>query len=309
MKFTLSRSVEINKSLAEVRALVANFEKWPLWSPWTVVEPDHQRKVSGDAGVVGHFMSWEGKNIGSGEMEMTESTDNCLKYDLRFLAPWKSTAKTSFDFEKTKTGGTKVTWNMEGSMPFFLFFMISTMKSWIEMDYDRGLAMLKGVAENGKVNAQTTNEGIVDFEGFKFVGLKHTSSATDMKVNMPMLFERLMLDLQKKGARARHWITVYPKIKMAKKLFTYIAGASIEDLGDKSLGDDYIINEIPTGKMLKITHKGSYKYLGNAWSMGMMVVRGQKMKQTGYPFEYYHNNPDETPEDELVTDIYFPVKA
>jgi len=52
---------------------------------------------------------------------------------------------------------TKVTWTMNGCVPIFLFFMIGMMKAWIGMDYERGLMMLKELAEKGKVDALTRN--------------------------------------------------------------------------------------------------------------------------------------------------------
>lgn len=310
MKYHLSRSITIDAPVKKVRPHVADFNKWEAWSPWDVVDPDQKSKSEGKPGEVGHKMSWEGEITGSGKMAIEKVEGDNFYHDLEFLAPFKSKAKTSV-LLKEEGGKTKVTWTMDSSMPFFLFFMVKTMKSWIEMDYDRGLRMLKAVVEKGKVNAKTTNEGVVDFEGFGYVGLQNTAHADEMPKKMSKDFEKLMKDLEKNSVKAEKWICVYPKVKMAKKLFTWVASASDENLKDKDLGSEYVKGEIKSGKMLKIRHKGSYQFLGNAWSMGMMYVQSKKkegMKQGDKPFEFYVNSPVDTKEEDLITEIYFPLK-
>lgn len=303
MKFSLSRNKTINKPLSEVRPLIADFNNWQQWSPWSIIEPGHGLQVSGSPGEVGHTMEWDGKVIGAGKNTIKSVTDTEVTYNLDFLSPYKSSSVTAFTFSE-ENGATTVTWSMETSMPWFLFLMIPMMKSWIEMDYDRGLTMLKAVAEAGGVNATTSNEGIVDFEGFSYVGLEKTSTMDDMPTEMEALFYRLKNEY---GMEAKHWVSIYPKVNMKTKMFTYISAAS-DECDTSRLGNDYLKGSIKSSKMLKITHRGSYEFLGNAWSMGMMHFRALKLKKAGPPFEYYHNGPHDTAPEDLITDIYFPIK-
>ena len=308
MKYNLARDITINASVDKVLPHITDFHKWKQWSPWSNCEPDHKQTIEGEAGKIGHKMRWDGEIIGSGEMVLEDMTDTTMSYDLQFFKPFKSKAKTKFIVEKLSENETKVTWTMDSSMPFFLFFMVKMMKSWIEMDYDRGLIMLKDMVEVGKIEATTTNEGIVPFEGFSYIGIQKTSTMENMPKEMEACFDKLMNDFKSKGKNAQKWICVYPKVDMANKMFTYICAASDEQLDGESLGDEYIKGNIATGNVFKVSHHGSYKFLGNAWSMGMMYVRGKKMKQTGKPFEFYHNSPHDTDEKDLRTDICFPVK-
>ena len=89
---------------------------------------------------------------------------------------------------------------------------------------------------------------------------------------------------------------------------TYIAAISDEDIQEVDLDSDYIKGSINSGKCLEINHDGSYEFLGNAWSMGMMVSRAKKMKVRGHPYEQYWNSPMEVKPEELKTNIYIPVK-
>ena len=89
---------------------------------------------------------------------------------------------------------------------------------------------------------------------------------------------------------------------------TYIAAVSDEDLSDLDLDADYIQGKINDAKMLEIKHNGSYEFIGNAWSMGMMTMQAKKIKGSGFPFEQYWNSPLEVKPEELKSSIYFPVK-
>lgn len=309
MNFHLERSLTINAPVKKVLSLVNDFNQWHTWSPWTIAEPDCSVKIGGKVGQVGHKMHWDGQIIGSGNNTLVRVSDTQLDYDLVFLTPWKSSSKTSFIFKKTKKG-TKVIWTMDGQMPIFMFFMIPMMKGWISLDYDRGLRMLKAMAETGKVNAQTTNKGTVDLEEFSYIGLQRTAHMDSVGELMQKDFDRLIDEVViKRGKSAQHWVSLYPKIDMAKMEMTYIAAVSDENLSIADMGSEYVTGQVATGKALEIYHSGSYDFIGNAWSMGMMYLRAKKMKQTGVPFEHYWNSPKEVKPEQLKTSVYFPLKA
>jgi predicted transcriptional regulator YdeE len=307
MKFFIQKAIIVDQPLEKVRPLISDFNQWKSWSPWAVIEPNHTRNIWGKVGTVGHTLTWSGEIIGAGTITISAEKFAQISYNLEFQKPQKSKSTSEFLFERVGKNKTEITWNMTGNMPWFLFWMIPMIKFLIGMDYDRGLKMLKSVAETGTVKAKTTHEGIVDFVGFEYVGIKKTSHADDMATEMPQVFGQLVTDLDSKNNLSKHWISIYPKVNMRKGLFTYVAAASTEN-ATKILKNNHITGSIKSGRMLKITHNGSYKFLGNAWTMGMMIMRSQKLKKSAPPFEYYHNNPQDTPEDDLITDIYFPVK-
>lgn len=309
MKFQVTRSILVDKDLDSVKILVEDFSHWNVWSPWTIAEPDCKIEVTGTPGEVGHTMSWDGKIIGAGTNKLTSNETDTLQYDLTFLTPYTSESKITFTFEK-ENNGTIVTWIMDGSMPFFMFFMISSMKAWIGMDFERGLKMLKELAEKGSIPAKTSNKGIVDLEGFSYVGIQKTVSMENIGTEMQSDFDRILKDVvENAGKTAQHWVSLYPKMDMKNGQMTYIAAVSDEDIAGVDLGEDYVRGTIDSGKALEISHDGSYEFLGNAWSMGMMYLRAKKLKQKGVPFEHYWNSPKETKPEDLKTSVYFPLKG
>lgn len=308
MKYNVERSITISTELGKVRPLIADFNHWNRWSPWMVVDPQAKNEITGQPGRVGSAMSWEGEVIGSGNMKLSQIESDIYTYALEFIKPFRSTATTQFILEAVNDQETKVTWTMDSSMPFFLFFMISTIKTLVGMDYERGLKMLKSMAEAGRVNATTINEGVQKVEGFNYFGIKKTSTIDQVPAGMSQAFMELMGHLQKEEVNAEKYFALYTEINLKKQRFTYLTGVSDEGFTDREIPTTYERGAIQSGKMLKIRHQGSYQFLGNAWSMGMMNLRAKKMKQAGHPFELYVNNPQEVPEEELVTELYFPVK-
>ena len=130
----------------------------------------------------------------------------------------------------------------------------------------------------------------------------------DMPKEMTECFETIVAKLKEEGKWAEHWISVYPKVNMKTKEFTFIAAVSTEALEGVDFDKDFLRGKLKEQPMFEVKHRGSYDYLGNAWSMGMMHTRAKKMKVNGKPFEYYWNSPKDTEPNKLETSIYFPVK-
>jgi uncharacterized protein YndB with AHSA1/START domain len=67
---------------------------------------------------------------------------------------------------------------------------------------------------------------------------------------------------------------------------------------------------LPASNALRVEHVGSYEHLGNAWSAAKQIARYRKLKQCKVgTFEIYRNPPPETPESELRTDVYLPLRS
>lgn len=308
MKLSVSRSIQINAPLEQVKLLVEDFHHWQFWSPWAVLEPEAKIVVSGVSGEPDHSMTWDGQIIGAGKNTLVENSETSLSYSLQFTKPWKSQANTHFRFSVDEDV-TTVTWVMESGWPLFLFFMLKTTQVMIGMDYDRGLKMLKEVAEKGELKCQTLNAGEVTHQGFDYVGIKREVHFDDIAEYTQKDFEKIVNDIVIQGQKsAEHWVCIYPKFNMKKQTLSYIAAISSEQLSDLPLDDTYIRGRLESGKCLEIKHNGAYDFIGNAWSMGHMFLRAKKIKQNHFPFEQYWNSPFEVAPHELMTSIYFPIK-
>ncbi|MDA0350079.1 MAG: SRPBCC family protein [Verrucomicrobia bacterium] len=186
-KFNIEKSILVDAPMAKAFAAVRDFHTWSKWSPWIIAEPDCKVSVSPD----GRQNSWDGNIVGSGNMLIEKAEpNNAIHYKLTFLKPWKAVSPVSFLFEATD-GGTKLTWTMEGSMPFFLFFMTKMMGVLIGVDYDRGLKMLKDYIETGAVPSKLKFPGVETFKGFPYVGLKTRCNIDELGEAMTKDFTKL----------------------------------------------------------------------------------------------------------------------
>ena len=62
------------------------------------------------------------------------------------------------------------------------------------------------------------------------------------------------------------------------------------------------------GKAITTTYKGAYKDIEVAYVALMDYAKENALEMTGVYYDYYINNPADTPESELLTQIVFPVK-
>lgn len=300
----MSKGIFVKKPVKEVYEYVRNFKKWPEWSPWMVCEPDAEVKSEDK------YNYWNGKLIGEGEMRLTdEKSGEFLKYDLTFLKPWKSEAKTWFEFKEVE-GGTEVTWYMDSSLPFFMFWMKKMMVAMIKMDYKRGLMMLKDMLEEGKVNAKSIYEGEVEFSVPYLVGYKRSCSLADMSNDMGDAFGRLMKAVEKNQFQpSGSPMALYTKFDMVNGVCDYYAVIQMDDV--KNVDDsEFEILEYDFEKALKVKHMGDYKHLGNSWSMLMMSAQAKKMKvnKKVVGIEVYNTVPGELPVEKYDTDVYIILK-
>ena len=67
---------------------------------------------------------------------------------------------------------------------------------------------------------------------------------------------------------------------------------------------------IPSGRYARATHKGPYEGLGDAWArlMGEWVPSSGHRFGDGISYEVYRNNPTNTAPQELLTDLYIPLR-
>jgi len=72
---------------------------------------------------------------------------------------------------------------------------------------------------------------------------------------------------------------------------------------------DYIkSSEIPGGKLARCLYTGPYKKIEPAYNALTAWVKENGYEATGVAYEFYLNDPGETPQEELMTQIVFPLK-
>ena len=307
-KFNVAESIEIAAPPHNVFDVVANFDTWTTWSPWLCSEPDATVEVTENPNSVGSIYKWNGNIVGEGEIEHLALDPGVrITEDLRFIRPWESQADVSFDFEKVGEG-TRVTWTMDSSLPWFMFWMVSTMKSMIGMDYERGLKMLKEYIETGNVLTHTTVRGVEEVGPLHVVGVRKSCQLDAIGPMMDEAIAETANTLKANNVSTDgENVAVYHKFDMKTRTFDFTAGYIVPSAD--GLGSKLSTWTLPASRAFAVEHLGSYENLGNGWSAAYQHARHKKLKQSKVgTFEIYRNSPDETAKSDLKTDIYLPLK-
>lgn len=305
-KIHVSRSIAINSTPEKVFEKINNFNHWPAWSPWLIMEPEVSLSIADDA----KYYEWKGKRTGEGNMKITRETKNdSLSMDLTFLKPWKSKARV--DFTLTKDGDTtNVVWSMDSSLPFFMFWMKKMMINLIASDYDRGLNLLKDLVEKGEVESKLEFRGESKFSGAKYIGVKTSCPISEIGAAMSTDFEKLeklIHDLA--NIATKEAFSIYHKWDITKQTANYTACIGVESFPD-SLPNGFFSGEIKPSKIYTLRHIGGYHHLGNAWCTLYTMHRGKEFKSLkgSHPFEHYISDPKTTKPKDIITDIIFPIQ-
>lgn len=308
-RYHVQRSIEIDASPKKVFDVVSDFGTWTTWSPWLCAEPDAKVNVTGDASSVGSVYSWKGNVVGAGEIEHRElKTGQLIEDEIRFLKPFRSTSQVSFELEPAG-GGTKLTWHMRGSLPWFLFWMRPMMESFIGMDYERGLKMLKEWIETGQILSKTNIRGVESVGPLRMAGVRKSCKLQEIGPSMEAAFaEARQKFAQHNLPTDGEAISVYHEFNMKTQVFDCTSGHILPD-SVASIPPEFSTWSIPRSKALAVEHIGSYDHLGNAWSAANQHARYKKLKQSkDGAFEIHKNDPQETAPAELRTEIFLPLR-
>lgn len=305
-KTHIEKSIIINADAGKVKNIVSDFNHWRAWSPWLVLDPEAEVMVTES----GKKQRWEGKRVGTGEMTVLEEKENTIHYDLTFLKPWKSKATVDFIIEPESEKSSKVTWTMDGSLPFFMFWMKNLMEGMLGRDYERGLQMLKDYVKKGKVEAKLEFLGESEFAGCKYVGINNSCT-------MDKVGEVMSKDVEKLNAFGKEisdklsmeFFSVYHKFDFGKNKVEYTVGIGVKETPE-NLPAGIISGNLPPTQVHTVRHIGRYELLGNAWSaiMSMDQVKEIRKNKKIHPMEFYRNNPADTAPKDLITDVCMPVK-
>lgn len=147
-KFSVSRSVSIAAPPDKVYGLVADPRRWKEWTVWNRRDPQMQMEYSGPPSGAGAGWAWKSKSEGDGRMTFTAAqAPTRVAYELFF--PDFGTTSTGDVTLAPDSGGTKVTWSINGDMganPLMRWFALGA-DSMVGKDFAEGLAGLKALAE------------------------------------------------------------------------------------------------------------------------------------------------------------------
>ena len=284
-KIPISRTQVIASPIEKVFEVLRDIHSCPDWSPWLIADPDFKLDVQND------YYSWEGAISGSGRMDLVRDEANeSITYDLSFVKPWKSQARIHISLA-VKGDATEVTWTLEHSLSFFLFWKKKSIQAYLEVDYDRGFLMLKNLIETGSVPSHLEFLGREPSPSFVGVGIKRSGSMNGFEQDIETSYKEVR-DYYPEG----QVFSVYYTWDLVRKEVAYFIGVRL----DKTPGvipDGMELINVPGMEVYALRHRGPYSHLSNGWSAGRMHGRAKIFRQSKRfpPFEIYEDENWEEP--------------
>ena len=148
--FHVSRSLEVHSPRESVFPLIADMQRFNTWNPFNKKDPNIKGTYSGPTSGPGAKYAFEGNNdVGSGDLAIVDvASPSRVTMKLDMLEPMRASNNITFTLEPDGQG-TRVTWAMEGQMPYIgkVMHLVFNMDKMVGKDFENGLANLKALAE------------------------------------------------------------------------------------------------------------------------------------------------------------------
>lgn len=309
--YEVKESIIINQDKKLVYEQVANFNNWEYWSPWRDLEQEAEYTVTGTGKDLGDEMSWVGDTVGTGKQIFTKLQPyDMVEAKLMFTSPQEGNSIVWFEFSEVE-GGTKVDWHItgDGDMGYFLRLFIPTMETMLGDQFKTGLQKLKTHSE--ELDMKKLEMTIEDVAAVPIYYTEESIETMDSKMigeKLGAAYGELMHFVQQNGIQmAGMPIAITTAFDEASGMWNFnpalpVAEASVEPEGRIKVGMTH------AGKVLKTVYVGPYNESPEAYNTIMAHIESEGMEVVGNSWEEYANDPADTPEEELITNIYFPIK-
>ncbi len=305
-------ATEIDAQPATVFALVNDFRRFALWAPWADTDPNARFIYSGSNRGVGATVTWDGAIIGSGTQTITESRP--FEYVGIVMSPGEPGEASSWFRLAPGVGTTIVQWGFEADYGMNIVgrYFASMLGSVVARDYQSGLANLKELAESlpGADFSDIEIEHLV-VEPVEIAYLPTRSRPEPAAISEAMgkaYFEILTFidehDLEDAGAP----LSITRTFSGAELVFdSAIPVRGVTDATPRG-GTTVKLGKTYGGPVIRVRHTGSYRDLSTTHRKISAYLAALGIERNGATWESYVSDPGNTPEAELLTYVYYPIK-
>lgn len=312
----LERSILIDRPQKTVFTILNGYRNFSEWSPWAELDPDATVTLNGPMQGVGASYTWSSNeaSVGSGYQEIIESRpDDLIRSRLEFSG-MESQSSASFLLTRVEDS-TKVSWRHEvnfGSSLFGRFFGLF-LDTLVGKDYERGLGRLKAFAESQPAADFSDLEvATVSIEPITIVYLPGSAATRPDAIAEAygQTFTTLRAVLARNGLSA-----MGPRLVIGRKwdqdneIYEFEAAYPVTERADTlETSTEAKLGKTYSGKVLKATHKGPYAGLSDHFQKLMAYKRAMGFVDNGPPWDVYVSDPQRTPQAELLTETFMPVR-
>ena len=310
---TVSASVRIDAHAATVFALVNDFRRVRQWSPLLDSDPNARVVFSGPERGVDAAMTWDGTIIGSGTQVITASKP--FEFVETAINPGEPGAARAWFDLVGGNGQTVVTWTFEADYGYNLVgrYFALLLKSIVKRDQTVGLATLKELAESlPAADFSDLEIERIMVESVDVAYLPTTSVPEPAAMSAAMgdaFFEILSFidqhGLQENGAP----LAITRSFSGSQLLFDSAIPVRGITADTPRAGSTVRIGSTYAGEVIRVKHLGSYRTLSTTHRKIAAYLAALGIERDGDAWESYVSDPSRVAEQELLTYVYYPVRA
>jgi effector-binding domain-containing protein len=305
-KLEISKSYTINAPASAVFEEINDLQRWETWQYWNTLDPEMKITYGEKKVGTGASYSWEGPNLGTGTLGITESIpDKSIAIDMDFGG---NPAKGFYSLEPSgENTQLNLSFTSDAGMNPIGHWINIFMKGEIEKSFDYAGDKIKGIAEaKPKFKYTITEENVPPIS---YVGLSHTMSPKDgaaVSAQMGKMYTELDAVLRKaKVTVTGSPFCLYPKY--SEESMDMVCAMPVA--ADAKVPGKYKIMQTEGGLAVKGVMKGSYDNLQAIHNEIAQYIKYKKLTEIGAPWEVYVTDPmAEKDTTQWITEVYYPVK-
>jgi effector-binding domain-containing protein len=305
--------IEIDAHQATVFALVNDFRRSALWSPWADTDPNARFLYSGATRGEGAIVTWDGAIIGSGNQIIIDSRR--FEYVEIAMSPGEPGEAKSWFKLAPGVGTTIVTWGFEADYGLNLVgrYFAPMLGGVVARDYHEGLVALKDLAESLPAAdfSDIEIEHIV-VEAANIAFLPATSQPEPAAISDALgkaYFQILGFIDDNNLAEAGAPMSITRNFNGAELRFDAAipVHGNVEESPRQGAGVS--IGQTYAGPVIRVRHVGSYKSLASTHRKISAYLAALGIERNGAAWESYVSDPGKVPEQDLLTYVYYPIKV
>lgn len=323
----VERSIDIDRPAVLVFTLVDGFATFNRWSPWAARDDSAVYHYSGPDIGVGARMSWQGdpRLSGSGSQEIiTSEPYSLIRTRLQFARQGVATAYYQIE---PRAGGITLTWGFDSDVTESLNLVSGLMARyfgllfdrWIGSDYEQGLASLKALAESmPNVDFSDLDVAVVDVAPMDILYVSSVVGVQprDIADSLAQAYQQIMTFIHDHHIEVSGQpLAISHTVEETGVAFDAAIPVSLPDsdglLGDGDLqsldaaGASVHRGVSPSGRAIRAIHRGSYSQMRSTYEKLAAYMQAHGLREGPVSWEQYVSDPSQTPEEELVTHVFF----
>lgn len=310
----IERSIFIDSPPSVVFSQVNGFRHFNDWSPWVAVMPNAEYSFEGPDFGVGSKMSWsvsDQKNEAGSQTIVASTPYDRVDVNLDFGG--QGTAQAAYILQP-ENAGTQLTWTFDTDFGLNIIgrYWGILLNRQLGPLYAQGLTNLKRVTEElPKVDwsgleisiTEVPSTTIAYFTGSSGLDPDEIGAALGAAYGRVALFISTN-NLQIAGQPLA--ITNY----LDERGWGFDAGIPVNGVPARGVGPDSPVRmgETYGGQVVRAVHVGPYTDLQETHVIVDAFLTAHRFEAHGRSWEVFVSDPGNTPEEELITEIYYPVK-